>query len=70
VRGLGYGYREDCKVDLAADPAWQILCMEYGELDSLDLVRFTFELDDCVIEVQSLVDSILGPSARAASSNI
>ncbi len=60
VRGLGYGYYERHKVDLAHDPAWAILQKEHRDLEGVDLVRFTFELDDAVAEVFELVATIFG----------
>lgn len=55
MRGLGYGYYERHKVDLIADPAWAILLKEHRELEGVDLVRFTFELDEAVEEIETLV---------------
>ena len=60
MRGLGYGYYERQKVDLIADPAWAILAREHRELDAVDLVRFTFELDEAVEEIHTTVATILG----------
>ena len=55
MRGLGYGYYERQKVDLVADPAWAILLKEHRDLEGVDLVRFTFELDEAVEGVYELV---------------
>jgi len=63
MRDLGYGYYERHKVDLIADPAWTVLSKHYRELENVDLVRFTFELDEAVQEIHSLVSAVLG-SAR------
>jgi hypothetical protein len=63
MRGLGYGYYERQMVDLIADPAWAILLQEHRELASMDLVRFTFELDEAVEEIHALVATVFGPSA-------
>jgi len=60
MRGLGYGYYERHKVDLIADPAWAILSKEYRDLESMDLVRFTFELDEAVEEIHTLVATVFG----------
>ena len=66
MRGLGYGYYERHKVDLISDPAWAILLREHRELEGMDLVRFTFELDEAVEEIHALVSTIFGPvPARA-----
>jgi HD-like signal output (HDOD) protein len=60
MRGLGYGYYERHKVDLLADPAWAILLKEHRDLEGVDLVRFTFELDEAVDEIQALVATVFG----------
>jgi putative nucleotidyltransferase with HDIG domain len=60
MRGLGYGYYERHKVDLIADPAWAILLKEHRELEGVDLVRFTFELDEAVEEIEMLVGTVFG----------
>jgi putative nucleotidyltransferase with HDIG domain len=62
MRGMGYGYYERRKVDMISDPGWEILAREYRELDGMDLVRFTFELDDAVGEIFELVSTIFGAS--------
>jgi putative nucleotidyltransferase with HDIG domain len=60
MRGLGYGYYERRMVDLIADPAWAILLKEHRDLEGLDLVRFTFELDEAVSEICTLVATVFG----------
>jgi len=60
MRGLGYGYYERNKVDLVHDPAWAILMKEHRDLESIDLARFTFELDEAVGEVCELVSMVFG----------
>ncbi|MGA8492469.1 MAG: HDOD domain-containing protein [Terriglobales bacterium] len=60
MRGLGYGYYERRMVDLIADPAWAILLKERRDLEGVDLVRFTFELDEAVEEIQELVATVFG----------
>jgi len=62
MRGLGYGYYERRMVDLIADPAWAILLQEHRDLEGVDLVRFTFELDEAVEEIHALVSTIFGPA--------
>ena len=64
MRGLDYGYYERSKVDLVADPAWGILQQAHRELQDVDLVRFTFELDDDVKEIYELVSTIFGSPGR------
>ncbi len=60
MRDLGYGYYERHKVDLVSDPAWKILLREHRDLQDVDLVRFTFELDDAVEEIHTLVAAVFG----------
>jgi putative nucleotidyltransferase with HDIG domain len=60
MRGLGYGYYERHKVDLVSDPAWAILLKEHRNLEGVDLVRFTFELDEPVEEIHALVSTVFG----------
>jgi putative nucleotidyltransferase with HDIG domain len=60
VRGLGYGYYERQKVDWVSDPAWAILLQEHRDLEGVDLVRFTFELDEAVEEIHALVSTVFG----------
>jgi putative nucleotidyltransferase with HDIG domain len=60
MRGLGYGYYERHMVDLIADPAWAILLKEHRELGGVDLVRFTFELDEAVEGIHALVATVFG----------
>jgi hypothetical protein len=60
MRGLGYGYYERHMVDLVSDRAWAILLKEHRDLEGVDLVRFTFELDESVQEVHALVSTVFG----------
>jgi putative nucleotidyltransferase with HDIG domain len=60
MRGLGYGYYERHKVDLIGDPAWTVLLQEHRDLEGMDLVRFTFELDEAVEEIHALVSTVFG----------
>jgi len=62
MRGLGYGYYERRKADLLHDPAWAILEKVHEELQGMDLARFTFEMDDSVIEVSELVSMVFSRS--------
>ncbi len=59
MRALGYGYYERQKVDLVEDPAWAILLREHRKLDGVDLVRFSFELDEAVEGISHLVSTIM-----------
>jgi len=67
VRGLGYGYYERHRVDLVHDPAWAILAKTHSDLAGVDLVRFTFELDEAVGEVHELVSTIFGGAAAVST---
>ena len=59
LRGLGYGYYEAREFDLASEIPWQALRKRHPEAAAgLDLARFTFELDQYGVEVQTTVDSI------------
>jgi putative nucleotidyltransferase with HDIG domain len=60
MRGMGYGYYESHKVDMAHNPAWTILRREYRGLEGVDLVQFTFELDEAIGEIFELVATIFG----------
>lgn len=60
MRGLDYGYYECSKVDLIADPAWEIVQHAHPILQDVDLARFTFELDEDVKEIYELVYTIFG----------
>lgn len=60
VRGLGYGFEETLHLDLVANPAWGILARRYAGLNTLDLARFTFELDGFAGEVSKVVGQLLG----------
>jgi putative nucleotidyltransferase with HDIG domain len=64
LRGLGYGYYEARQFDLASEPSWQVLAKKHPVVADLDLVRFTFELEEFVTELEGLVDSILGASSK------
>jgi putative nucleotidyltransferase with HDIG domain len=63
MRGMGYGYYESHKVDMAHNPAWMILQKEYRGLAGMDLERFTFELDGTIAEIFELVATIFGAAA-------
>ncbi|MGA7217858.1 MAG: HDOD domain-containing protein [Candidatus Sulfotelmatobacter sp.] len=66
MRGLGYGYYERQKVDLISDPAWEVLLKGNSDLGGMDLVRFTFEMDEALTEIQELVAAIFSsPPARS-----
>jgi putative nucleotidyltransferase with HDIG domain len=62
LRGLDYGYKEWRAIDLAADQAWTELAKHCPKLASIDLARFTLELDAYVVRITKLVDTIFGPT--------
>ncbi len=62
VRGLGYGYDEWRAIDLESDPAWTILAKHCPRLGSVDLARFTFDLDAYVVSITTLVNGIFSPN--------
>jgi HD-like signal output (HDOD) protein len=62
LRGLGYGYEEWRAIDLAADPAWEVLARHCPKLATIDLARFTLDLDAYVIRITKLVDTIFSGS--------
>jgi putative nucleotidyltransferase with HDIG domain len=63
MRGLGYDYYERQRVDLVSDPAWAILLKQHRDLEGIDLVRFTFELDEAIEEIRQLVATVFGSAA-------
>jgi hypothetical protein len=60
MRGLGDGYYERRKVDWMSEPAWAILLKEHRNLEGVDLVRFSFELDEAVEEIHAMVATVFG----------
>jgi putative nucleotidyltransferase with HDIG domain len=62
MRNLGYGYEEWRAIDLAADSAWLALAKQFPALASMDLARFTLDLDAYVVRITTLVDSIFSVS--------
>ncbi|HTW24370.1 MAG TPA: HDOD domain-containing protein [Candidatus Baltobacteraceae bacterium] len=60
MRDMGYGYYERHKVDMVNDPAWITLAKEHKDLEGIDLVRFTFELDESITEIRNLVALVFG----------
>lgn len=66
VRYLGYGYDEVLGVDLGGDAAWQILVTAFPALESMDLVRFTLDIDGAMDQIVETVDSVFGVKTIAA----
>jgi HD-like signal output (HDOD) protein len=58
VRQLDYGGREWVSFNLAEEPSWDILKAYAPSFVNLDVERFCYELDDRVMEVQDLVNSL------------
>ena len=63
MRGLGYGYSENHRFDLASNPAWSMLAEKHKELEGMDLELFAFELDDSIRQVSEAVATIFGKAA-------
>jgi HD-like signal output (HDOD) protein len=55
MRDLGYGYPEQRQINLLESQAHALLIAECPDLAGFDWARFTFELDNYLIEVRSLV---------------
>jgi hypothetical protein len=66
-RGLGYGYEEWRSVELASDPAWAQLTKHGPRLASMDLARFTMDLDAFLPKVQQLVESVFSTKLEHSS---
>jgi putative nucleotidyltransferase with HDIG domain len=58
VRHLDYGGREWVSFNLAEEPSWNILRAFAPNFVNLDVERFCYELDDRVLEIQDLVNSL------------
>jgi putative nucleotidyltransferase with HDIG domain len=58
VRHLDYGGREWVSFNLAEEPSWNILRAFAPSFVNLDVERFCYELDDRVLEIQDLVNSL------------
>lgn len=64
---LGYGYEEVMSVDLGRDVAWEILVASYPQLENMDLVRFTLDIDGAMDQIVSTVDSVFGNKKSATA---
>jgi len=58
MRELGYGYYESRRIDFMHNPAWAILSETDGKIRTMDLERFTFDMDEAAADVAILVDSV------------
>lgn len=68
LRGLGYGYDEWRAVELTADPAWARLAKYCPRLGSMDLIRFTFDMDTFAERVKATVDEVYRREEPGAAS--
>ncbi len=66
MRYLGYGYEEIMGVDLGRDAAWQSLVRTYPALGTMDLVRFTLDIDGAMDQIVATVNSVFGAKRIAA----
>jgi len=66
LNGLGYGYDEWQGIDFAASPAWAVLSKHCPRLGTMDLVRFTLDLEDSLPRIHELVDSVFAPRKKQA----
>jgi hypothetical protein len=58
MRELGYGYYESRRIDFMGSSAWTILSASDAKIRTMDLERFTFDMDDAAADVAVLVDSV------------
>ena len=61
LRDLGYGYYEAMGMDLAGDAAWATLGGHYPALATMDLARFTMDIDGAMEEIVAVVDAVFKP---------
>jgi len=62
--GMGYGYDEWQAVEFAASPAWAILARHCPLLASMDLVRFTLDMEGSVEKISEVVDTVFASKTR------
>jgi HD-like signal output (HDOD) protein len=65
VRNLGYGYQEALCVDFSENAAWNALAQSFPILHTIDLARFTLDMDEWLEEVISVVDGVFAPRQTA-----
>ncbi|HTV59258.1 MAG TPA: HDOD domain-containing protein [Verrucomicrobiae bacterium] len=58
MQGMGYGIEEMAEVDFLDSSAWRLLQDELPQLGTIDIARFTLELDAEAEEVRRLVASV------------
>jgi len=59
--GMGYGYEEWQGIEFAASPAWAVLAKHCPGLASVDLVRFTLDMESSVERISELVETVFSP---------
>jgi hypothetical protein len=67
---LGYGYPEIMGVELGDDAAWQVLVKAYPALGSMDLARFTLDIEGAMDQIVATVHSVFGASMAAVPAAI
>jgi hypothetical protein len=64
VRDLGYGYYEVMGIDFAGDKAWAALAPHYPRLASMDLARFTMDIEGFMEEIVNVVDAVFRTQSK------
>jgi putative nucleotidyltransferase with HDIG domain len=67
MRYLGYGYEEIVGIDLGGDAAWQVLVTAYPALATMDMARFTLDIEGDMEQIAAVVDAVF-VGKKAASS--
>jgi len=58
VQGMGYGIEEMMEIDFVESSAWRLLQAELPQIGTVDVARFTLELDSEAEEIRRLVSSV------------
>jgi HD-like signal output (HDOD) protein len=66
VRYLGHGYEESVVFDLAGDEAWKTLGKSHPAIESMDLARFTLDIDGAMDQIVATVEAVFGGKQQAA----
>ena len=61
MSGLGYGFNENRQIMFSQQAAFQVLLDACPDLQKLDWERFTFEMEDYLVEVERLVSFVYRP---------
>jgi HD-like signal output (HDOD) protein len=64
---LGYGYEEIMGVELGGDMAWKVLIAAYPALASMDLARFTLDIEGAMEQIVATVQSVFGAGVVASA---